>query len=557
MSTAPNVGGSNVLEKVFCSSPAPTEVPPPSGNGLRHSRTLSSSSSSRITERPPPFSRKLTRALFVRPSETRGPVPGHLQSIKSALTYSWVNVLFVFNPIAWALHYTRQADGAVFAMALLGVVPLASMLGHGTETIALYTGDALGGLINASLGNATEFIIAILLLVKCEIRVVQASLLGGLLSNLLLVTGMAFIVGGIRFSQQQFQQTAAQLNTSLLTLAAIALVIPTCFAFAIEHASGEETERDVILEMSRGSALILIFIYVSYMVFQLYSHSYLYNPDNDVLNDVHSTVSSVRSAPAASIQPAMHILSDDFSRPPRVNRSQSLATSFGSRTFLGYGAKLVGRRSLPVHLSSVGEKEEEIRDQLSAQRGHQDLEAAGLAGDTNSENELDTPEMNLTVTIAVLIGATGLTYLTAEALTDSLEGIGQNGSVSTEWLGLILLAIVGNAAEHVTAVFVAYRNKIDLALAVSVGSCIQVSLFVIPLLVLIGWMANKPLSLLFDPLEVVTLFLSVLLIRFATEDRRTHYMSGILLFGTYVLIAFSFWFYPQNGTSAGNLFSEC
>lgn len=136
---------------------------------------------------------------------------------------------------------------------------------------------------------------------------------------------------------------------------------------------------------------------------------------------------------------------------------------------------------------------------------------------------------------------------------------------------------VGNAAEHVTAVFVAYRNKVDLALAVSVGSCIQIALFVIPLLVLIGWIANKPLSLLFDPLEVVTLFLSVLLVRFATEDGRTHYMSGILLFGTYVLIvcilllvsmehntdydtllqAFSFWYYPQGGTSVGNLFNEC
>ncbi|KAK0188957.1 Sodium/calcium exchanger protein-domain-containing protein [Armillaria mellea] len=551
MSSEPNIGGSNNgLEKVLSSSPEPFEIPSPTshhGNALHHARTLSSSSSSsssRITERPPPFSRKLTRALFIRPAETRGPAPGHSESIKSALTYSWVNVLFVFNPIAWALHYTHQTDGVVFAMALLGVIPLAGMLGHGTETIALYTGDALGGLINASLGNATEFIIAILLLVKCEIRVVQASLLGGLLSNLLLVTGMAFIVGGVRFSQQQFQQTAAQLNTSLLTLAVIALVIPTCFAFAIEQASGEETERDVILEMSRGSALILIFIYASYMVFQLYSHSYLYNPDNDILNDA----SSVRSAPAASVQPPTHSVNDNELAPSPVRRTQSLVSTFGSRAFLGQTLK---RGSLPAQCSRVDEKDEE-RKQRDRQR-RQDPEVAVVArGDTGSEKELETPEMNLTVAISVLIAATGLTYLTAEALTDSLEGIGQTGSVSTEWLGLILLAM-----WHVTAVFVAYRNKIDLALAVSVGSCIQISLFVIPLLVLIGWIANKPLSLLFDPLEVVTLFLSVLLVRFATEDGRTHYMSGILLFGTYVLIAFSFWFYPQNGTSAGNLFSEC
>ncbi|KAF8867969.1 Sodium/calcium exchanger protein-domain-containing protein [Mucidula mucida] len=221
------------------------------GIGSTRIPTLETVTSNRHAVRPPPFSRKFTRALFLRPQETRGPAPGYIASLNSAATYSWVNVLLVFNPIAWALHYMHQTDG---------------MLG---------TGDALGGLINASLGNATEFIIAILLLVKCEIRVVQASLLGGLLSNLLLVTGMAFIVGGLRFSEQEFQQSAAQLNTSLLILAVIALVMPTVFAFAIEQAAGEDQERDVILEMSRGSALILIFIYPSH----------LYNPANDVLLD--------------------------------------------------------------------------------------------------------------------------------------------------------------------------------------------------------------------------------------------------------------------------------
>ncbi|KAL1688649.1 Sodium/calcium exchanger protein-domain-containing protein [Schizophyllum commune] len=430
---------------------------PHSVAGLSTITDTPSSAQGRII-RPPPFSRKLRKSLFIRPAETRGAAPGYLQSVKSALGYSWINVLLIFNPISWALYYSHQEDGAVFGTALLGIIPLAGMLGHGTETVALYTGDALGGLINASLGNATEFIIAILLLVKCEIRVVQASLLGGLLSNLLLVTGMAFIVGGIRFSEQEFRQTAAQLNTSLLTLAVIALVMPTAFAIALEQVAGPDQERDVVLQISRGSAVILIAIYISYMVFQLYSHTM---------------------------------------RPPPS-----------------------------------------------------DLEAQ------EEEHDKETPEMNLTVAICALVAATGLTYVTAEALTDSLEGIGRSGSVSTEWLGLILLAIVGNAAEHVTAVFVAYRNKVDLALAVSVGSCIQITLFVIPILVLIGWIINKPLSLLFDPLEVVTLFLSVLLVRFATEDGRTHYMSGVLLFGTYILIAFSFWYYPQNGTSFARLF-EC
>ncbi|KAL1709828.1 Sodium/calcium exchanger protein-domain-containing protein [Schizophyllum commune] len=526
-----------------------------SGNDLletgTHTTAESTAAATQRVTRPPPFSRKLTKSLFLRPASTRGPAPGWKESIKCALTYSWINVLLIFNPIAWALHYTHQEDGAVFAMALLGVIPLAGMLGHGTETIALYTGDALGGLINASLGNATEFIIAILLLVKCEIRVVQASLLGGLLSNLLLVTGMAFIVGGVRFSEQEFQQTAAQLNTSLLTLAVIALVMPTVFAFAIEQAQDEDKERDIILQMSRGSALILIFIYISYMVFQLYSHTYLYNPENDVLND--SPRSSRSSSPEREVAP------EPAPQPaPRKVTGQRRANSlpFGSAAALGRG----NRSPLaPALHPKIAEKDEELRLRAARERlARRDVEAAmHRRGSEDEEEEKESPEMNLAVAIGTLVAATGLTYVTAEALTDSLEGIGQSGSVSTEWLGLILLAIVGNAAEHVTAVFVAYRNKVDLALAVSVGSCIQIALFVIPLLVLIGWMADKPLSLLFDPLEVVTLFLSVLLVRFATEDGRTHYMSGILLFGTYVLIAFSFWYYPQGGTSVSQLFDSC
>ncbi|KAI5829927.1 hypothetical protein K523DRAFT_273327 [Schizophyllum commune Tattone D] len=646
---------------------------PQSVAGLSTITDTPSSAQGRII-RPPPFSRKLRKSLFIRPAETRGAAPGYLQSVKSALGYSWINVLLIFNPISWALYYSHQEDGAVFGTALLGIIPLAGMLGHGTETVALYTGDALGGLINASLGNATEFIIAILLLVKCEIRVVQASLLGGLLSNLLLVTGMAFIVGGIRFSEQEFRQTAAQLNTSLLTLAVIALVMPTAFAIALEQVAGPDQERDVVLQISRGSAVILIAIYISYMVFQLYSHTYLYNPENDPANESlrssSSSSSSSRSSSSSSSpsrspsphrgrryrrrkhkkvssgsdadvegpatnadappthteippvlveaptelppqprlpraprhrpsraerwsapnwQPAPRppppppppprmplraALAQGVVRPipqtaPRGRQTMSRSTtaqgSKGSRaaqaraqstrnsitgSMLGFGsAAALGRgNQAPIGANDarVNEKKEELRMRPPGS----DIEAQ------EEDHDKETPEMNLTVAICALVAATGLTYVTAEALTDSLEGIGRSGSVSTEWLGLILLAIVGNAAEHVTAVFVAYRNKVDLALAVSVGSCIQITLFVIPILVLIGWIINKPLSLLFDPLEVVTLFLSVLLVRFATEDGRTHYMSGVLLFGTYILIAFSFWYYPQNGTSFARLF-EC
>jgi Ca2+:H+ antiporter len=432
-----------------------------------------------------PFSRKLTKSLFLRPAHLIGPAPSYSESLKSALTYSFINVLLVFNPIAWALHYTHQNAGATFAVALLGIVPLAGLLGHGTETIAMYTGDALGGLINASLGNATEFIIAILLLVKCELRVVQASLLGGLLSNLLLVTGMAFLVGGFRFNEMEFQQTAAQLNTSLMTLAVIALVLPTVFAFAIEAASGEDQERRLVLEMSRGASLILILIYISYMVFQLYSHSYLYNPDAEyeIRSSSSSSSSSSRSSspepspapvnhahqlsptiekaepqldakdeaqssaavpaapptagttPKSPRRPRVHMQASERPPvagethhthlvPPRLAPRRANSLPFGSAAALGRGSRD------PIHpMNGAATRESEKALELRSRTVHR-RPLANAAADVehqtvaSTHHEPETPEMNMTTAILVLLATTGLTYLTAEALTDALEQIG-------------------------------------------------------------------------------------------------------------------------------------
>ena len=162
---------------------------------------------------------------------------------------------------------------------------------------------------------------------------------------------MAFIVGGFRFSEQEFQQSAAQLNTSLLTLAVIALVLPSAFAFAIAQVSTEDKERDVILEMSRGSALILIFIYGSYMVFQLYSHSHLYNPQNDVLLDENESQLSPLPEPHVSPQ-------RPSPRPSPYGRHNSLA--FGSAAALGRGNR---ERPFPVTRNSNRglEKQNELR----------------------------------------------------------------------------------------------------------------------------------------------------------------------------------------------------
>jgi len=196
------------------------------------------------------------RILFT-PTHELGPSPGILVSMKNVLFYSPLNILLLCIPVSWALHWTHQPDTVIFVVSALAIVPLAALLGLGTEQIALRTSQAVGGLLNATLGNVVELIIAGIALGKCDLDLVQSSLLGGLLSNLLLVLGMAFIgpssifhlhpmpcahsfsfppaVGGFRFRSQEFQPMAAQLNSSLMTVSVIALVIPA--AFVSTHSS--------------------------------------------------------------------------------------------------------------------------------------------------------------------------------------------------------------------------------------------------------------------------------------------------------------------------------
>ncbi|KAF6752901.1 calcium ion transporter [Ephemerocybe angulata] len=429
------------------------------------------------------------RALFT-PSRDIGPRPTYLQSFKAIALYNYLNILLVFIPVSWALHFTHQSPTLIFVFSCLAIIPLAALLGLGTEQIALRTSQSVGGLLNATLGNVVEMIIAGIALKECELELVQSSLLGGLLSNLLLVLGCAFIVGGIHFPQQEFQPMVAQLNSSLLIVSVISLIIPVSFHLYLEDKLTPGTEVSVLLQMSRGSAVILILVYFAYLVFQFYSHNHLF------LDTVQTEVSSSHSSRSSK--------SSALSRQSTI--SDTLRQNNGSMTS-------VASSSSSSSMSSFG---------------HEQL------------------KLNIPVAVGLLITITALTYVTAESLVDSLEGlVHDHPNISKEWITLIVIPIISNAAEHATAVIVARKGKFDLAMSVAVGSCIQISLFVIPLLVLVAWGMDKPLMLLFDPLETIILFFSVLVVKFSIEDGRSHWMSGLALISVYIIIALSFWNFPD------------
>jgi len=443
-----------------------------------------------------------------KPHKKVGEAPGYRRSLIVIFKASWLNLLLVFIPISWAFNFAKpDSDTLIFVFSFLAIIPLAKLLAFATDELSMRVGQTLAGLINATLGNAVELIVAILALVKCELSIVQSSLVGSILSNLLLVLGMCFFAGGTRFSEQGFGLSATQLNSSLLTISVIALLLPAAFHMAVQPAVtspdkvilAPDLEKKDILAVSHGVALILLFIYGSYLFFQLFSHKNLYD-------DKHPNVQkSVKYVPRNSG-------SDKEQRP-------------GSDQPTAEGAVTV----------------------IRSRGGVSDPEAARIEGE---EEEEEQPQMSVQMTIAMLVVVTVLVAVTAEWLVDSIDGLTDSGAISKEFVGLILLPIVGNAAEHVTAVTVSVKDKLTLSLGVAVGSSIQIALFVIPFIVTLGWILGKPLTMLFDPFESIVLFLAVLTVNYVVQDGKSNWLEGMILMCLYVILGVVFWFYPGNNPLA-------
>jgi len=357
----------------------------------------------------------------------------------------------------------------VFVLNFVAIVPLAALLSVGTEEIALYSGDVVGGLLNATFGNAVELIVSVLALVKREIVIVQTSLIGSILSNLLLVLGMAFVAGGFNRSEQKFNTTIASTAASMLTVSCASLIVPTAFHMA----SATDTDAG-IAGLSRGTSVILLLVYASYLVFQLKTHEHLY-------------------AAASEKTPTEKLL----------------------------------RRRRRDGAAPEAEAERE---------GQGEGEGEGAAGD--DEGAEDEPELTLVFALALLAGSTALVALCAECLVSSIDHLVEHSGVSRVFVGLILLPIVGNAAEHATAVTVAAKDKMDLSIGVAVGSSMQIALLVVPLTVILGWCLDiAAMNLYFDGFQVAVLFAAVLLVNYLIADGRSNYLEGVMLLALYLIIA--------------------
>ncbi|KAF2243823.1 calcium/proton exchanger [Trematosphaeria pertusa] len=379
--------------------------------------------------------------------------PKHVANVTwKTLSSNYVNVLLVFVPIGIIAGALGWSPTAVFVLNFIAIMPLAGLLSFATEELAAKLGQTLGGLMNATFGNAVELIVSIVALKEGQIRIVQASMLGSILSNMLLVLGCCFLAGGLRAQEREFNSTVASTMSSLMAVSSASLIIPATLYAAIQDNKEVETDKSVEL-LSRGTSIILLLLYILYLYFQLKSHHALFA---DVENQ-------------------------------------------------------------------NGEDEEQEEGQT----------LTPIAGGV------------------VLVVVTVMVAVCAEYLVDSIDAIVESAHISRTFIGLILIPIVGNAAEHVTAVVVAYKGKMDLAINVAIGSSMQIALFVTPFLVILGWIMHQPMTLQFQGFETMVFFLSVLIVNYLIQDGKSNYLEGAMCLGTYAIIALAFYVYPDN--ASGNL----
>jgi Ca2+:H+ antiporter len=350
------------------------------------------------------------------------------------------NWLFLFIPISILLERANTSAPLIFFSAALAIIPIAKLIVHATEQLATYTGDAIGGLLNATFGNLPELIISIVALKAGLYTMVLASLIGAILANLLLALGLAFFIGGIKFHVQEYNAVSARIYGSMMMIAVVSMMVPSSFANLF---GGQDVLRQESL-LNIGLSIVLLLGYCLYLFFMIKTHP-------------------------------------EFFKSTKV------------------------------------EEGEEHEGRWSKSRS-----------------------------IITLIGASVLAAFMSEILVGAAEGTGEALGMSATFIGIVFLAVIGGAAESISAITVAKKNKMDLSVGILLGSCIQITLFVAPILVLVSLIiAPQPLYLSFTKPQLGALFFAVLIGSFVAADGKSNWYKGIQLIVVYFIIAMLFFFMPE------------
>jgi Ca2+:H+ antiporter len=357
----------------------------------------------------------------------------------------WPYLLVPFIPIAIALELAHAGAVVTFFASALGVIPTAALMGRATEELAVRSGPGIGGLLNVTFGNAPELIIALFALGAGLHEVVKASIIGSIMGNVLLVLGASMFFGGFKRDRQYFDRTAASAQSSMLLLAAAAMVMPAIFELVegrgLPQPGAERVHYDTTVQgLSAAVACVLIFSYVAGLWFSLKTHRDLFNPVHEAGED------------------------PEHGEPWTVRKS---------------------------------------------------VMALGIAG----------------VAVGVM----------SEILVDSISDAAETLGLSEFFIGVIVVAIVGNAAEHWVAVLVAIKDKMDLAVNIAIGSSAQIALFVAPVLVLTSFfLGPHPMALVFNGFELGGILLAIIIANHVTNEGESTWYEGVQLLAVYVVLGIAF-----------------
>lgn len=339
--------------------------------------------------------------------------------------------MLIFIPISFIAKFMNASAAIMFVLACLSIIPLAGLIGEGTEEISFYSGPKIGGFLNGTFGNATELIISIFALKEGLFEVVKSSIAGAVIGNILLVIGASMLFGGLKYKTQKFNQKVAEVSSTMLLFAVLGLCIPALFT----HTVDSKLLNTRYEGLSIFVAVVMIIIYSLSLFFSFSTHKHIYN--------------------------------------------------------------------------------------------------------NNDEEQGGTPKWSLKKAILILVLSTVFIAIESEFLVNGIEPLTEKLGWSQFFVGIILIPIIGNAAEHTTAIVMARKDKMDVALEIAIGSSLQIILFVAPVLIFIS-LFFKPMSIVFNPFELVALFASVIIANRVSHDGESNWLEGVQLLAVYLIIAASF-----------------
>ncbi|WP_296647692.1 calcium/proton exchanger [Romboutsia sp. 13368] len=339
--------------------------------------------------------------------------------------------MLVFIPISFIAKFMNASGTIMFLLACLSIIPLAGLIGEGTEEISFYSGPKIGGFLNGTFGNATELIISFFALKEGLFEVVKSSIAGAVIGNILLVVGASMLAGGLKYKTQKFNQKVSEVSSTMLLFAVLGLCIPALFT----HTVDPKLLNTRYEGLSIFVAVVMIIIYALSLFFSFSTHKHLYN--------------------------------------------------------------------------------------------------------NNDEEQGGTPKWSLKKAILVLVISTVLIAIESEFLVNGIEPLTEKLGWSEFFVGIILIPIIGNAAEHTTAIVMARKDKMDVALEIAIGSSLQIILFVAPVLIFIS-LFFKPMSIVFNPFELIALIASVIIANRVSHDGESNWLEGVQLLAVYLIIAASF-----------------